>query len=594
MTVEADETVRRVIDLVRDAGLHEHAERIVREVTTRRPRDLLVLAMGGAGAGTSSVVAALLGRPDWFSRSPTPTRGYLVVRWGQPTARAWCDDGADAVDVDLAAVPDVLAGTHPAVGMSVRAVEATLPSPLLAGGVTVVDVPGVGSAVPGRDRDTAALLARADAVVHVTSAAGPLDREELASLRAAAARVASLVVVVNRIDQFPGWRKVVDDDHRLLRDQLGDRSVPVLPMSAALAHEATHRRTEMPRLADDLEVESGLPGLAGTLSVDVVAHRDRLRERNLRIVCLNALEELRELTRACTQVDGTSGAATAQSRERLLALRDGAASAGARVDEVFAGLHVAVQRCLLDGLRAAAAHAEEELASPRADGDEVLRALVADLRRQDREVERLVGTAVGDLVVEVAELLGTPLDVRSVAPVASLAGEVDLAAVASGSAPPRTRSGTCMTLASMLVSSSTSVGLLSQRMTTVGLDPIALLIGTGVALSAARLGASMRQSRRHDRSSSARARVRAALDHVRATEPDGLRARVDRVRTDVEAAVRQAVEARNEQLLEQHRQVEAIAAASQADRTAAAVDARGRLAEIDLLAGRLATLGEPT
>lgn len=594
--VEIGPVVHRILALARDAGADRVADRLDTELRTPRPAGTLLVAVGGAEAGTSSVVAALVDRPGWLEGEPgAPSRGYLVVRYGTAGATVHRGDGTDPVPVELDEVAAAIRGLHPVVGPDVRAVDVTLPSPLLADGTTLVDVPGVGGALVSRDRDTADLLARADAVLYVTGAATPLTRQELGVLEQVAERVATVVVAINRVDQFPGWRRVRDDSAQLLAATVPARAdAPIVPVSAALAVAAASLRAgsaDAAVLADDLEVESGIPALLGILQADVLDRGRRLRAENLRRLCDHAIAEARRVFEERLDTTDDTTVAQQEARTRLEALRTVAGQAGARTSECFVRLREQVQRDLAAGLRTAADSAERALAAGTTDGEAVLALLLDELRRTDRTIERTVGNAVAGLVAEIAGLLGEPIDATELAPVASRLADVDPAAldVPTGAEPAH---GMGLTMTSMLVSSSTSVGILSQRLATGGVDALALLLGSGVALGAARLVTSVRASRRQRTTRETRARVRAALEQVRADEPSALRDRIASLQRDVEAAVRAAVHGRHEELTRQYEAVEALAAASQGTRQQAAATARDRLAELARLDGALAPLRE--
>ncbi len=586
--------VQGILALAREAGADRVADRLDTELRTPRPAGTLLVAVGGAGAGTSSVVAALVDRPGWLEGDVgTPSCGYLVVRYGPAGATVHRGDGSAPVAVALDEVAAAVRGQHPQVGPDVRAIDVTLPSPLLADGTTLVDVPGVGGALVSRDRDTADLLARADAVLYVAGAATPLTGEELDVLAGVGERVATVVVALNRVDQFHGWRQVRDDSEQLLRATVPAlASAPVVPVSAALAAAAADLRggpEDTATLADELEVESGIPTLLGILQADVLDRGRRLRVDNLVRLCDHAIAEAGRVFEARLAVPDDAALAQQEARARLEVLRTAAGQAGARTSERFVRLREQVQRDLAAGLRAASEGAEQALAAGARDGEEVLTRLVEDLRRVDRTVERTVGNAVAELVAEVADLLGEPIDVTELAPVASRLGEFDPAGieVAVGAEPSH---GMGLSMTSMLVSSSTSVGILSQRLATGGVDVLALLVGSGVALGAARLVASVRTSRRQRTARTTRARVRAALEQVRADEPGALRDRIGELQREVEQAVRAAVHGRHDELNRQYEAVEALATASRAEREQAAALARDRLAELGRLGGALAPL----
>ena len=95
-------------------------------------------------------------------------------------------------------------------------VEVRVPAPLLEGGLTLVDTPGVGGLNAGHAAATLAFLPSADALVFVTDASAELSGPELEFLASARGAGPPVLVAVTKIDMYPEWRRIIDLDVRHL------------------------------------------------------------------------------------------------------------------------------------------------------------------------------------------------------------------------------------------------------------------------------------------------------------------------------------------------------------------------------------------
>ena len=147
--------------------------------------------------------------------------------------------------------------------------EVGIPRAFLAGGLEIVDTPGVGGLSSVHGAATTGMLPSAHAVLLVSDAAQEYTAPELEFLRHAASVCPNVACVVTKTDLYPQWRRIVDLDRDHLarrRDRRPDRRGVV---DTALAGGVERRRR--------LNAESGFPELVGFLREHVLGQTDRWR-----------------------------------------------------------------------------------------------------------------------------------------------------------------------------------------------------------------------------------------------------------------------------------------------------------------------------
>jgi GTPase SAR1 family protein len=90
---------------------------------------------------------------------------------------------------------------NPENSRQVAGVEVFLPSPLLAGGMCLVDTPGIGSVFSRNTEATEDFIPQIDAAILVVGADPPISGEELALIEAVAVNVDEILIVLNKIDR---------------------------------------------------------------------------------------------------------------------------------------------------------------------------------------------------------------------------------------------------------------------------------------------------------------------------------------------------------------------------------------------------------
>ncbi len=141
-------------------------------------------------------------------------------------------------------------------GQRVLGVDVRIPRTLLAGGLVIVDTPGVGGLGSPVAAASLAAVSMADAVLFVTDASQELTRSELDFLRQARRLCDTVVLVLTKKDLYPAWRTIRDLDESHLRGQgLHNGGLGVLAVSSTLRARAVAAKDA------ELNRESGFPDL---------------------------------------------------------------------------------------------------------------------------------------------------------------------------------------------------------------------------------------------------------------------------------------------------------------------------------------------
>ena len=195
---------------------------------TKAPDMPTVVVIGEVKRGKSSLVNALLGRPD-ASPVGVDIMTSAFVRFAPATGSAAAGDtallyaGGRRRVIDLADLPDwvTVSGRHVTdpkidelpIGAEVAMAGEFLPR------VALVDTPGVGGLNPSHLRLVKAATARASILVMTCEATAPITAPELTFLKSISAEVDSVVIAVTKIDKdLLHWRSIIDENRRLLRE----------------------------------------------------------------------------------------------------------------------------------------------------------------------------------------------------------------------------------------------------------------------------------------------------------------------------------------------------------------------------------------
>lgn len=269
------------------------------EQTRRRVLDptVRVIVVGEFKQGKSKLINALVNAPVCPVDDDIATSVPTVVRHGSPaSARIMVprDSGEDSTgepELERREVPiEDLARYVSENGNSgnrhrLAAAEVFLPRKLLAGGLTLVDSPGVGGLNSTHSFTTLTALPTADAMLLVSDASQEYTEPEIRFLRQAMRICPNVACVVTKTDLYPQWRQVAALDRTHLAEAAP--GVGLFPVSADLRlHAARIQDTE-------LNAESGFPELIAYLRQDVLGRAEQLQRRSVAQDLLSASDHLR-------------------------------------------------------------------------------------------------------------------------------------------------------------------------------------------------------------------------------------------------------------------------------------------------------------
>jgi len=297
--------------------------------------DTVVCVVGEFKKGKSALVNALLGSAICPVDDDLATTAVTVVRFGAtPSAVVHRrESGAPVLEsIEPADVPQWTLERHGhELRRDVDLVEVRVPNPLLEGGLTLVDTPGVGGLNAGHAAATLAFLPSADALVFVTDASAELSGPELEFLASARGAGPPVLVAVTKIDMYPEWRRIVDIDTAKLQ------AIGLVERPFALSSVLRSR-------SDEVDDESGYAAFSAALAGDVV---DRARAAavasataELRWVLGQVREPLATERSAFErpEVADRIAAELRTARERIAALRQADAAWSTRIDDEFTAL----------------------------------------------------------------------------------------------------------------------------------------------------------------------------------------------------------------------------------------------------------------
>ncbi len=248
-----------------------------------------VACVGQFKRGKSTLLNALVGRPVLPTGVVPVTAVVTVVRFGrEPTLRVRTDDWRQVPLEELPAY--VTESRNPENIKGVTGVELLLPAPQLAGGMALVDTPGLGSVFAGNTAATWSFVPHIDAALVVLGADPPISGEELSLAADVRARVGRVVCVINKADRL--LAKDVEEAREfteaVLKKRLGVDVGPVWAVSAT-ERMAGAKSRDWPALEECLRrwsdqgaalageaLERGLARLTGRLESVVAAHDDAL------------------------------------------------------------------------------------------------------------------------------------------------------------------------------------------------------------------------------------------------------------------------------------------------------------------------------
>ncbi|MFC4005335.1 dynamin family protein [Prauserella oleivorans] len=252
-----------------------------------------VVVVGETNRGKSSLVNALLATPGLSPvDAEVATATYLVFEHSEEWLAQACYPGQLApVGFPMDELVRWVSAAHdlPEGQLPPRYVEVSGPVPLLER-ISVVDTPGVGGLDSAHGELAMEAAASATALLFVVDASAPFTSTELQFLSRMADRVETVVFALSKIDQFRGWREVLDADRALLAEHAPRFAEAVFhPVSARMFEMAAKAPSE--QAAAMLREKSGVAELQGALQELLVGRSAMLAEANTLRALSSALAE---------------------------------------------------------------------------------------------------------------------------------------------------------------------------------------------------------------------------------------------------------------------------------------------------------------
>lgn len=341
-------------------GRDDLAERLSAHRLRATDPSFRVMVVGEFKQGKSSLVNALLNAGVCPVDDDIATAVPTFIRHSEtPWARIVRDvEGEQTIeDVDFSLLPGLITETAPAPG--VRAAEVGLPRRILAGGLTIIDTPGVGGLGSAHTAATVAALPQADALVFVSDASQELGRPELDFLAMARSACGDIAFVLTKIDLYPEWKRIRDIDLEHLA-RIGI-DTEVIATSATLRQVAVRTDDRV------LNAESGYPELVAFLTERVTGGGEDRTRRDAAAVVLEVVEQLDATfageEAALTDPDRIEEMTSRfeETRRKAEALRGNAARWQVTLNDGIADLSADFDHRLRSRLRTVVKEAEEAL-----------------------------------------------------------------------------------------------------------------------------------------------------------------------------------------------------------------------------------------
>lgn len=161
-----------------------------------------VACVGQFKRGKSSLLNALIGHSILPAGIIPVTTIPTVIRYGDHVSARVRFQNTEWSEIPVHAVEDFVSeDRNPENAKGVVALEVFVPSPLLLGGMCLVDTPGLGSVHAGNTAATRAFVPHIDGALVVIGADPPLSGEELDLVESVAHDVHDLIFVMNKVDR---------------------------------------------------------------------------------------------------------------------------------------------------------------------------------------------------------------------------------------------------------------------------------------------------------------------------------------------------------------------------------------------------------
>lgn len=255
------------------------------DTVRRTPRRFpTVVVVGETKRGKSSLINALLDAPGLSPvDASVATSAYLEFRYAEQTgAQAIVPDDPRPVPLTMDQLRDwaTVLGELPPDAAAPREIQVYHQANLLRY-VSVIDTPGVGG-LDSLHADIALdAVGKATALLFVVDASAPFSQPELDFLSQSSRKVNTVFFALTKIDAYPGWRTILDDNKELLQAHAPRfASAPFFPVSACLAELSEQLSTD-PAAKAELWKEAKVGPLRGALGKIVSAQAPLLHDSNI-------------------------------------------------------------------------------------------------------------------------------------------------------------------------------------------------------------------------------------------------------------------------------------------------------------------------
>lgn len=277
-----------------------------------------VACLGQFKRGKSTLLNTLVGAPVLPVGVTPVTAVVTVLRHGASIAArvrigdgAWTTVGVEELTKFVSEIE------NPENEKRVTGVEVFVPAPLLAGGLCLVDTPGIGSVFEGNTEATKAFLPHVDAALVVLGADPPISGDELRLVATLCKEVDRIVFVLAKADRLRDHDEVAQA--KAFTEKILGKIVPqavVLEVSAVERADRGQPTREWERLCSTLDA------LARTRGAELVAAAEqRAVTRIARAIETDIRERRAALTKPREESEArlASLRAAAKQAERLLA-----------------------------------------------------------------------------------------------------------------------------------------------------------------------------------------------------------------------------------------------------------------------------------
>jgi hypothetical protein len=318
-----------------------------------------VLVVGEFKQGKSMLVNGLVGAPVCPTFDDVATAVPTVVKHADAVSVTLVR-GTERIEVPVAELADhACEQGNPGNREGWNQIEVGLPRRVLAGGLELVDTPGVGGLQSVHGAATMSALPSADAVLLVSDAAQEYTAPEMEFLRHAASVCPTVACVLTKNDLYPEWRRIAELDRGHLA--AAGITAEVFPVSSTLRWQAVQDNDA------DTNAESGFPPLIAHLRRRVVGQADRLARRGVVHDVVAVTGQIADNLRAelaaqqNPEAIGELVAGLTAAQERATALKERSARWQQTLNDGVADLNADIDYDLRDRMREISRLAEDEL-----------------------------------------------------------------------------------------------------------------------------------------------------------------------------------------------------------------------------------------